>query len=133
MPIGATVATARIWQGIYAENPLSHTSTFGGNPLACAAGLAAFEVIEQEGLVERSRVMGEKLKAGLEEVKNRHTDLIAHVRGRGLMIGVEFTMDEVGELTIAQMLKRGMCAAYTLNNARVIRFEPPLIITDEQV
>ena len=49
------------------------------------------------------------------------------------MVGVEFAMDEVGELTVAQMMKRGMCVAYALNNPRVLRFEPPLIITEEQV
>jgi putrescine aminotransferase len=133
MPIGATVGTERVWEATYASNPLSHTSTFGGNPLACSAGLAAIQTIEQEGLIERSRIMGDKLKSGLQQVQAKHSELVGEVRGRGLMIGVEFTMDEVGELTIAQMLKRGMCAAYTLNNARVIRFEPPLIISDEQV
>ncbi|HMS54418.1 MAG TPA: aminotransferase class III-fold pyridoxal phosphate-dependent enzyme, partial [Fimbriimonadaceae bacterium] len=109
------------------------TSTFGGNPLACAAGLAAIEVIERDGLVERSRVMGEKLVAALKSVQANHPDLIAEVRGRGLMIGVEFAMDEVGELVIAQILKRGMCAAYTLNNPRVMRFEPPIIIGEEEI
>lgn len=133
MPIGATVGTAEVWDAIYGSNPLSHTSTFGGNPLACAAGLAAIEVIESEGLVERSEAMGAKLTAGLEDVQQRRSNLIKDVRGVGLMVGVEFNHDEVGELTIAQMLKRGMCAAYTLNNARVIRFEPPLVISEEQI
>ena len=49
------------------------------------------------------------------------------------MVGVEFSMDEVGELTVAQMMKRGLCVAYALNNPRVLRFEPPLIITEEEV
>ena len=49
------------------------------------------------------------------------------------MVGVEFSMDEVGELVIAQLVKRGVCAAYTLNNPRVIRLEPPLIITEDQI
>lgn len=132
MPIGAVLGTESIWEGVFGKNPLVHTSTFGGGELACAAGLAAIEVIEEEGLVERSETMGRKLLSGLKEV-HRNSDLIAEVRGLGLMIGVEFRQDEVGELTIAQMMKRGLCAAYTLNNPRVIRFEPPLIISDEQV
>jgi putrescine aminotransferase len=61
------------------------------------------------------------------------SDLVTEVRGRGLMVGVEFAMDEVGELVIAQMVKRGLVAAYTLNNPRVIRLEPPLIITAEEI
>lgn len=133
MPIGAVAGTKAVFDAIYGENPLAHTSTFGGNPLACTAGLATLQVIEEEGLIERSRVQGEKMMAGLRQVGQQHGDLLSEVRGRGLMIGVEFSMDEVGELVVAQLLKRGMCVAYTLNNPRVLRFEPPLIITDEQI
>ncbi|HRF59244.1 MAG TPA: aspartate aminotransferase family protein [Fimbriimonadaceae bacterium] len=132
MPIGATVATPAVFERVYSENPLAHTSTFGGNPLACAAGLASIQVVEEEGLCERARLIGGVLREGLQSVADRHTDLVSEVRGRGLMIGVEFTMDDVGELTIAQMVKRGLVAAYTLNNRRVIRFEPPLIMTEAQ-
>lgn len=128
MPIGATMGTPAVWEAVFAENPLMHTSTFGGNPLACAAGYAAIRVVREEGLVERSRDMGAYFLGLLQEMQAKHADLIGEVRGKGLMIGVEFLADEVGELTIAQMLKRGMCAAYTLNNPRVIRLEPPLIM-----
>jgi putrescine aminotransferase len=116
---------------MFSENPLLHTSTFGGNPLACAAGLAALDVIRDEGLVERSATVGARLKNGLANLKERY-EIVSDVRGRGLMIGIEFAMDEVGELTIAQIVKRGMIAAYTLNNPRVIRIEPPLIMSEEQ-
>jgi putrescine aminotransferase len=133
MPIGATLGTAAVWDMVFAENPLAHTSTFGGNPLACAAGLAAVGVIEDENLVERSRETGAKLLAGLRQVQAAHPDLLKEVRGRGLMAGVEFAMDDAAELTIAQMTVRGVVAAYTLNNPRVIRFEPPLIIEEAQV
>ena len=133
MPIGATMGTPEVWESVFSKNPLLHTSTFGGNELACAAGLATIEVIESEGLLERCEKMGARLKAGLQQVATAHSDLISEVRGRGLMIGVELTMDEVGELTVAQMLKRGLCVAYTLNNPRVIRFEPPFVITEAQV
>lgn len=133
MPIGALVGTKAVWEKIYSDSPLSHTSTFGGNPLACAAGIATIQVIEEEGLVERSRKMGLLMQAGLKEAADKHSDLIKDVRGRGLMIGVEFQMDEVGELVVAQMLKRGVCVAYTLNNPRILRFEPPLIITPKEI
>lgn len=133
MPIGATLVTQKVIDSVYSENPLLHTSTFGGNPLACAAGLATIQVIEEEGLVERSEKMGVLLREHLNVVREKNPDLVAEVRGQGLMIGVEFTMDEVGELTIAQMTKRGLIAAYTLNNPKVIRFEPPLIITEAEV
>jgi putrescine aminotransferase len=133
IPIGACVGTEAIWKAVYEENPLAHTSTFGGNPVACAAGLAGIEVLLDEGLVERSQVQGERMREGFEALAGRQPDLLSAVRGRGLMVGVEFSMDEVGELVVAQLLKRGVCVAYALNNPRVLRFEPPLAITEEEV
>lgn len=132
MPIGAICGREAIWDKVYSDNPLSHTSTFGGNNLACATGLATIKVVEEEGLVERSKVMGAKLLEALKQA-SAGSDLVHEVRGRGFMIGVEFRIDEVGELCVAQMLKRGMCVAYTLNNPRVLRFEPPLIISESQI
>ncbi|HRI74864.1 MAG TPA: aspartate aminotransferase family protein [Fimbriimonadaceae bacterium] len=132
MPIGATMGTAAVWNKVFADNPLTHTSTFGGNPLACAAGLAVLDIMERDNLVERVATQGERLQAALKEAF-RDQPLVAEVRGQGLLIGVEFAEDEVGELVIAQMMKRGVIAAYTLNNPRVIRMEPPFLVTDEQI
>ncbi len=133
MPIGAVCGTTEIWEKIYGENPMAHTSTFGGNALACAAALAMLQVLEEEGLIERSKVVGARMLAGFQAVQARHSEMLGAVRGRGLMIGIEFTEDEVGELVVASLLKREVCVAYALNNPRVLRFEPPLIISEEQV
>lgn len=133
MPLGCCMGTEEVWNNVYSHNPMAHTSTFGGNALACAAGLAMLEFMEEEQLVSRSKLMGDLMLDGMRGLQSRHSDLVGEVRGRGLMVGVEFTMDEVGELTVAQMLKRGLCVAYALNNPRVLRFEPPLIITEAQV
>jgi putrescine aminotransferase len=133
MPIGAVVGTPSVFEAVFSINPLAHTSTFGGNPLACTAALAGLEVLVEEGLVERSRVEGGYMLRRLQEVASRRSDLIADVRGRGLMIGLEFSMDEVGELVVAQLLKRGVCVAYALNNPKVLRFEPPFIITRDEI
>jgi len=132
MPIGATMGTAAVWTKVFADNPLTHTSTFGGNPLACAAGLAVLDIMERDNLVERVATQGDRLQAALKEAF-KDQPLVAEVRGQGLLIGVEFAEDEVGELVIAQMMKRGVIAAYTLNNPRVIRIEPPFLVTDEQI
>ncbi|MBI1334389.1 MAG: aminotransferase class III-fold pyridoxal phosphate-dependent enzyme [Armatimonadetes bacterium] len=133
IPLGATIFTQAIYDKVFGDNPMAHTSTFGGNPLACAAGLAAMEVLETGGIVENSKVMGERMLAGFQAIKDKFPDLMKEVRGRGLMIGVEFTMDEVGEVVVAQLMKRGVCVAYALNNPRVLRFEPPLVINADQV
>ena len=128
MPIAATLGTPKVWEAIYKDNPTMHSNTFGGNPLACSAGLATLTVIQEEGLIQQADKVGGLLKSGLEGVCSRHSDFLKEVRGKGLMLGVEFNMDDVAELAIAQMIKQGMVAAYTLNNPRVIRFEPPLIL-----
>lgn len=133
MPLGAVVGTKAVWDAVYSENPLAHTSTFGGNALACAAGLAGIDVLLKENLAERSAILGVRLKAGFEAIQSDFKGMIAEVRGVGLMVGVEFGMDEVGELVVAQLLKRGLCVAYALNNPRVLRFEPPLIITEAEI
>lgn len=130
MPIGATMGTPAVWDRVFGENPLKHTSTFGGNPLACAAALATLDVIEDEGLCERAKARGDQLMKGLREIDS---PLIAEVRGRGLLVGVEFALDEVGELMITQLVPRGVVAAYTLNNPRVVRMEPPLIVSEAEV
>jgi putrescine aminotransferase len=133
MPIGATLGTPAIFESMFSKNPLAHTSTFGGNPLACAAAIKALEILQRDDYAEKSRVRGEQMKRGFEQIQARYPEIVAEVRGRGLMIGLEFAMDEVGELVVAQLLKRGVCVAYALNNPRVLRFEPPLVITEEQV
>ncbi|MCW5936212.1 MAG: aspartate aminotransferase family protein [Fimbriimonadaceae bacterium] len=131
MPIGATMGTEAVWQGVFGQNPLMHTSTFGGNQLACAAAIATLDIVREEGLVERSAHVGALFLAALKEALAGQ-ELVAEVRGKGLLIGIEFAVDEIGELIVALALKRGLIVAYTLNNPRVIRIEPPLVITEEQ-
>jgi putrescine aminotransferase len=133
MPIGAVIGTAEVWEKVFGVNPLIHTSTFGGNPLACAAGLAGIRAIEEENLIEAARVRGRQLLSGLQKVQQGFPESLVEVRGIGLMIGVEFAVKDVAELTINGMARRGIIAAYTLNNPNVIRFEPPLVITQAQV
>jgi putrescine aminotransferase len=132
-PAGAVVGTPGVWDQVFHENPLIHTSTFGGNQLACAAGLAALQVIREEDLPAQAAIKGDKLLAGLKQVQSRYPDLLADARGLGLMIGVEFNDADVGKLVIGGLVHHGVIAAYTLNNPTVMRFEPPLIISDAQI
>ncbi len=132
IPIGAVVGTPRTWT-IWKDNPLIHSSTFGGNPLACACALATIDVIEDENLVARSLWQGEKLMARLRQTQEKYPRCVKEIRGRGLMIGFEFTHEDIGGLAIAGLAQRDVLAAYSLNNPRVMRFEPPLTISDEQI
>ncbi len=132
MPMGAFIARPEIWD-IFAENPYVHTSTFGGNPLACSAGLGAIESIEEDGLCERAAERGDQFMEGLSAIAAEFQDKIVEVRGRGLLIGVQFDDSDVAGLVISALAGEHIVAGYTLNNPKVIRFEPPLIISAEQV
>ncbi len=132
MPIGAFTATPRIWSA-FTANPLLHSSTFGGNELACAAALAAITVLLEDDLPAHAAVMGEELLAGLRAVARRYPGTIAEVRGKGLLIGVEFSERDIAALVIAGLAQQRILAAYTLNNPCVIRFEPPLIVEREHI
>jgi putrescine aminotransferase len=133
IPIGATITKRDVWMAAFGHSPLIHTSTFGGNPLACTAGLAALRVLEEEQLVQRSRELGAYLLERAGALMARHPDVIREVRGRGLVVGVELTNEGYGGVIIPECLKRGLTAAYTLNQQTVIRLEPPLVVTKDDI
>jgi len=132
MPIGAVVGREEFFQPFH-ENPLVHSSTFGGNPLAAAAALAAIEVTLEENLPDRAHSMGEKLIAELRRLADGYPELIADVRGRGLLVGIEFADADIGAIVISELASRGVLTAFGLNNAKVVRLEPPLIIEDVHI
>ena len=133
MPIGAYVARPAVWNAAYAKDPLLHTSTFGGNPLACAAALAALDVLVEDDLAANARLRGAELLAGARAIAERYPEAIAAVRGVGLLVGVELRNEGYGGTIIPEMLKRGVTAAWTLNQQRVIRLEPPLIVAAHHI
>jgi putrescine aminotransferase len=133
VPIGAYVARPAVWNAAYAKQPLLHTSTFGGNELACAAALAALDVLRDEDLVANARARGAQLLAGAQATAGRYPAVVAQARGAGLLVGVELRSEGYGGTIIPELLKRGVTAAWTLNAQRVIRLEPPLIVSAAQV
>ncbi len=132
MPIGAFTTRREHWQ-VFDENPFLHSSTFGGGPLACAAALAALAAIEEEGLLERARVLGEALGRGLGEIASRHGEAIAAVRGRGLLWGVEFRSEGMGGKMLAELIDAGVLVVHSLNQHRVLRFMPPAVLDATQL
>ncbi|MHC1718797.1 MAG: aspartate aminotransferase family protein [Acidaminococcaceae bacterium] len=132
MPIGSFTATPEVWAGLI-ESPFLHTSTFGGNQMACVAGLATLKVIEVEDLLNRGAAAGAYLKKGLEEVQKDYPQVIKEVRGRGMMIGIELTKEGAGGMLMSLMIDSNILIAYTLNNPKVIRMEPPLIMPIEVI
>ncbi|HZO93355.1 MAG TPA: aspartate aminotransferase family protein [Candidatus Baltobacteraceae bacterium] len=133
IPIGAYVARPAAWNAAYAKAPLLHTSTFGGSELACAAALAALDVLRDEKLVDNARARGEQLLAAARATMERYPAVISGVRGAGLLCGVELRREGYGGTIIPELLKRGVTAAWTLNQQRVIRLEPPLVVAADEV
>ena len=133
IPVGAYIARPDAWNAAYGKAPLLHTSTFGGGEIACVAALAALDVIRDERLVENARERGDQLIAGAREIMRSYSAVVREVRGRGLMIGVELAHEGYAGAIIPEMLKSGVTAAWTLNQQRVIRLEPPLVVTKAEV
>lgn len=133
IPVGAYITRPSVWNAAYAKAPLMHTSTFGGNELACAAALAAIEALESEDLVENARTRGEQLLHGARALAERFPEVVAQVRGLGLLVGVELRSEGYAGAIIPEVLKRGVTVAWTLNMQRVIRLEPPLLVSEEEV
>lgn len=132
MPLGAIIGTPAAWQGLI-EAPFLHTSTFGGNQMACAAGVATIKAIKEEDLLRRSAEIGAYFKAGLEQIQKEFPEVIAEVRGKGMMLGVELTREGAGGMLMSLMIDKSIIVAYTLNNPKVIRIEPPLVMPKEVV
>jgi acetylornithine aminotransferase/acetylornithine/N-succinyldiaminopimelate aminotransferase len=125
MPIGAMLAREECAPSF---SPGTHASTFGGNPLSCAAGVAVFEALTQDRILENCRKMGEYFHSQLISLKEKHP-CITKVKGTGLILGIEINFE--GTEIAKECMKRGILINCTLGN--ILRFLPPLIITKKEV
>ncbi len=154
MPVGAFVSKEKIWNKAYGsiDRALLHSSTFGGNTLSCAAVIAATNELQDLNLSSKAAEKGAYLLARLKKLEEKYK-LIKEVRGRGLMIGIEFEqptnalLDKISRGMVAKLSYEYLGAmiagsllndyniitAYTLNNPNVIRLEPPLIVSYEEI
>jgi predicted acetylornithine/succinylornithine family transaminase len=125
VPIGALLINKGIAESF---NPGDHASTFGGNPLATAAGVAALTAILEEGMLQNCQKMGDYFLSQLEEVKGKFS-FVKEVRGKGLILGMELKID--GSSIVKEMLRKKILINCTMGN--VLRFLPPLIVTQEEI
>ncbi len=126
VPIGAVLAKEKF----AAFEPGDHGTTFGGNPLATAAGLAVFEAFEKEGLVENAKAMGEYFAEKLENLKAKADGKITEVRGKGLLVGIELKA-EIAKDVFGKLFDN--CYLTSLCSGDTIRVAPPLIITKSDI
>jgi acetylornithine aminotransferase len=124
-PIGAMLAREKYAAAL---GPGTHGSTFGGNPLLAAAGIAAMKVLLEEHILDNCVAMGDYLKLQLEQLQNKYS-FIKNVRGRGLILGMELTIE--GAEIVKTALDRGLLINCTVG--KVLRFVPPLIVTQKEI
>jgi putrescine aminotransferase len=132
MPIGAAVGTPKTWER-YIENPFLHTTTFGGNPVCCAAAIATIHVLLEEDLPRQAGEKGEYLLPRMNEIAQRNPKVMSGARGRGLMLGMEFASHDIGYAVAKSLFGRGILISGTYINARVLRVEPPLVISKAEM
>lgn len=125
MPLSAFVSTPEIWE-VLIPNPVIHSTTFGGNPMACAAGIAAIAVTLEEDLPGQAAARGDFMMEQLRALQARYPQVLAGVSGKGLLIGLEFPSDAIGYQLAGGLFRRGVLVAGTYSKARTIRLEPSL-------
>lgn len=130
MPLSAFISTPAIWE-VLIPNPILHSTTFGGNPIACAAGIAAVAVTLEEDLPGQAAMKGEFLLKEFSALQMKYPNVLSGVRGKGLLIGLEFPNDTIGYRCAGALFRRGVLVAGTYSKARTIRIEPPLGISIE--
>ena len=125
VPMGVTMVKPDILDCI---SKGEHSSTFGGNPLSCAAGTATLQALTQDGLVDNAEKMGKLFRTGLEALKEKH-NVIREIRGKGLMIGIELKF-EVKDI-LMEGIEKNLLLLYSGRN--ILRLLPPLVITEEDI
>jgi putrescine aminotransferase len=133
MPVGAFSSTEEIWQVMMSPNPFIHTTTTGGNPLACSAAIAAIKITLRDRLWEQAAEKGAYLIPKLSDMADKYEGIFTGITGRGLLIGMHFQDAAVGYRVASGLFKRGVLVAGTLTSAHTIRIEPPLVITYDQI
>ena len=126
LPIGALIAKGKVASSF---KPGDHGTTFGGNPVACAAAIAYLKVLQEENLITKCKEKGEYFKKKTEELKEKYPEFIKEVRVIGLMVGVEIEKD--GSEVVKKCLEEGVLINCTAGN--VLRFLPPLIVKEEEI
>ena len=135
-PLAGVVGRAELINGF--GDRAMYFNTFGGNPVACAVGLAVLEVIEREGLVENARIVGEHLRAGLRALSQKYA-IIGDVRGRGLFCGVEMVEDRASKAPATRatraivngMRERGVLISTTGRHEQILKIRPPMPFSTE--
>ena len=134
LPITGIICRPDMWTQDLIDNPwLLGSPTFGGNPLCCSAALATIKYMLENDIPGVCREKGKYLKTGLQKLAEKYPEVIAEVRGTGLMLAVEFHTCEIGYECAKGLFARHVMTAGTLVNAQTIRFEPTAVISQQDM
>ncbi|MCF6521802.1 aspartate aminotransferase family protein [Streptomyces sp. JJ36] len=133
LPVSAVVATPRAFSA-FDKDPYLHTSTFSGAPLAMAAVRGALAAVEEDDLVGRAGKLGEQILPEIRRIAREHLgEVVREVRGRGLLIGLEFTEPGLAGELLIELIEQGVIANHSLNSHMVLRFTPPAVLEPADV
>lgn len=133
IPVGAVIASEAAFAPLNAD-PMLHSSTFAGSPLAASAVRATIAAMRQDDLVNRSKVLGEQvLELTRAAVMTHCPHLVTEVRGRGLLLGIEFISSDIAADFMMSLLDRRVLPSYSLNANSVLRLTPPALLSEEDL
>ncbi|MFW2176960.1 MULTISPECIES: putrescine aminotransferase [unclassified Moraxella] len=132
IPMSGFFSSAKIWS-VLEPNPFMHTTTTGGNPVACAAALAAIEVLLEEDLPKQATEKGQYITEKINVLVQKYPHILKEVRGKGLLLAMVFHDSDIGYQVVSGLFKRHVLTSGTLNNASVVRIEPALNISYELI
>ena len=132
LPLGAILSTENIFS-TFLDPPLSHLTTFGGNPVSCAAAIAAFDIIMEDDLINKSKELGSYLNERLHSAKSEFPDMISEIRGIGLWYAFDINPKKITMPLVNEMQSRGVIVGSMLNSEGTIRIAPPLTIRPAEI
>lgn len=130
LPLAAVAGTAQLFEPLH-RDPAWHSAAFGGHPLACAAGRAALRAVDE--FVERGRQVGETVGHTVRALAGRHPDLVADVRGHGLLWGMELHSPTAADAVRTALADRGLLVSPCLGSPRTLRLAPPMVTTEREL
>jgi putrescine aminotransferase len=133
IPVAAMVTGAELYRP-FGQDPFLHSSTFGGSPIASAAALGALRALKEEDAVAKAASLGARLLLLLREAHQRHLPgQVTEVRGRGLLLGIEYAAAGIAGDVALELMSRGMLVNHSLNAADVLRLTPPAILAESEM
>ncbi|HHQ8911888.1 aspartate aminotransferase family protein [Bacillus anthracis] len=132
IPVAAAIVKKSIFEPLN-KNPMIHTSTYAGSPLAMVAVQETIQVLKDESLILKSAKLGDRFSLFFKKILPKYSDILVDIRGKGLLWGIEFTNAGLAGRFMMELLKKNIIISTSLNSNKTIRITPPAILSDKQI